>query len=124
MGRKTPPFPPYPAWTTAKAFSFFRSGLRAKWSRWPPKFDVLKDARINVYGQRHRYEYTCAECEDSFKLPQVEVDHIYPCGSFNTFEDAGGFMERLFVGKDKLRVLCKPCHKRITKEARDATKTT
>lgn len=118
MGRKTPPFPAYPAWTTAKAFAFFRSGLRAKWSRWPPKFDVLRLSRKTVTGKRHRYEYTCAICKEGFKATEVEVDHLEPCGSFNTFEEAGTFMSRLFVGVDKLRVLCKPCHKKITKEGR------
>jgi hypothetical protein len=52
-GRKTtPPFEEWPAWTEAKFFSFLRSGLRAKWSRWPAKYAVLAEANTNVRNVR------------------------------------------------------------------------
>jgi DNA-directed RNA polymerase subunit RPC12/RpoP len=115
MAKRTPPSPNYPAWSTAKFFSFIRSGLRQKWMRWPPKFEVLKDARIDVTGQgRTRFNYKCSKCEGYFKQKEVEVDHIVAAGKLNSFEDIGGFCERLFVSKEKLRVVCKPCHKKIT----------
>jgi hypothetical protein len=118
MGKKTPPFPAYPAWTTAKFWAFVRSGLRAKWSRWPPRFAALKNVKRTVTGQRHRYEFQCAVCQQWFKQKDVEVDHIESAGSLNKLEDLAGFVERLFVSEDRLRVVCKPCHKRITHEHR------
>lgn len=113
---RTPDFDHYPAWSTAKFWSFVRSGLRAKWSRWPPKFEVLKNAQRAYKGDnpRQKYEYLCSECECYFPQKEVEVDHITPAGSLNKPEDLAGFVTRLFVGVGALRVLCKPCHKGIT----------
>lgn len=54
-----------------------------------------------------------------FKQKQVQVDHIIPAGSLKNAEDAAGFINRLFVGPDKLRILCIGCHKHITKEQRN-----
>ena len=103
MPKKTPPFPEYPSWTTSKFFSFIRSGLRAKWTR-------------------QKFEYLCAECGEYYPQKEVEVDHIISCGTLKTYDDIGPFVERLFVGKDKLRLLCKPCHKAITKKERERKK--
>lgn len=118
MGRKTPPFHKYPAWTEAKFWAFIRSGLRAKWNRWPPKYDVLKAARRTVKGKRHKYEYKCAKCKKWFKGSEVQVDHKIPAGSLKSYQELPGFVERLFVGPDQLDVLCKPCHAKKTKEER------
>jgi len=118
MGRKTPPFKEYPTWTTAKFWSFVRSGLRVKWTRWPPKYEALNDVRRTVTGKRHRFEYQCSACKDFFKQKEVEVDHIQPVGSLNDYKDLPGFVERLFTSKQGLRVVCKPCHKEITQRNR------
>lgn len=115
MAKRTPPFDEYPDWTSAKFWSFIRSGLRAKFTRWPPKYECLSAVKRNAEpGQRHKYEYQCAICNDWFKQKEVEVDHIEQVGSLRTYEDLAGFVKRLFVGADKLRVLCKPCHKAVT----------
>ena len=114
MAKKTPPCPEYPDWTTAKFWSFIRSGLRAKWSRWPPKYETLATVKRTVEGQRHKYEFQCSQCLNWFKQKEVEVDHIEACGSLNKYEDLPQFVKRLFVGTDKLRVVCKPCHRSIT----------
>jgi hypothetical protein len=42
------------------------------------------------------------------------VDHIEPVGTLRTFEDLPEFCRRLFVGIDKLQVLCKTCHNKKT----------
>ena len=121
MAKKTPPCEQYPVWTTAKFWSFVRSGLRAKWTRWPPKYEILAEAKRNVPKNkkvRHRYEYQCASCKKFFPQKHVEVDHIEPVGSLRCYDDLPAFVERLFVSKDKLRVVCKPCHKTITAEGR------
>lgn len=88
--------------------------------RWPPKWEVLKDAQRPYKGPKksQKYEYQCDECTEWFVQKDVEVDHIIPCGSLKTYDDLPGFVRRLFVGKDGLRVVCKPCHKTKTQEAR------
>lgn len=113
MGKRTPPFPPYPAWTQGKFWSFLRSGLRRCYSRWPPKYEVLVDCKRPYKGEdkRRKFEYQCSDCKKYFKSTAIEVDHIVPAGSLTSFEHLPGFVERLFVGKEGLRVLCKPCHK-------------
>lgn len=118
MPKKTPPFDKYPTWTTARFWSFIRSALRKAWTRWPPKFEAMQQARRTVTGQRHRYEYQCAACEQWYKAKEVEVDHKVSAGSLNSYEDIAGFTERLFVSADELDILCKPCHKEKTLEER------
>ena len=112
----SPPFPAHPVWTTSKFFSFLRSGLRSKWMRWPPKFEVLARARRVYRGTnpRQRYEFQCAMCTEYFQQKLVEVDHRVPCGSLKCYDDIAGFVARLFVGVNDLRVVCKPCHRKIT----------
>ncbi len=134
MGTKTPPFEPYPTWTQAKFFGFLRSGLREKFNRWPPKYEVIKEAAETVlakdeHGNRVVYKtgkkagdfktikmYKCAECKQLFKQKEVQVDHIMPAGTLKSFEDLGKFAENLFVGTGQLQVMCKPCHESKTQQ--------
>ena len=125
MGRKTPPCDVYPAWTTAKFWSFIRSGIRAKWGRWPPKFEALaaaKRVKPESKAGRHRFEYKCADCKKWFMQKDVQVDHIESCGSLNSYDDLPRFVERMFVPSSKLRVLCKPCHQTRTNDERQKSK--
>lgn len=113
---RTPPYKELPDWSEAKFFGFIRSGLRAKFSRWPPKYEVLTLASRPYKGEnkRQKKEYQCSECNLWWVKTSVEVDHIVPCGSLRTFDDLPSFVARMFVGVDKLRVVCKDCHKAIT----------
>lgn len=118
---RTPPFAAYPDWSSAKFWGFIRSGLRNKASRWPPKYEVLAEAK-RVYdgdNKRQKFEYLCVICKRYHPQKEVEVDHIIPAGKLSCFEDLPGFVERLFCGKDGLRVLCKTCHLKITKEQKE-----
>jgi len=117
MPKKTPPYPEYEKWTTSRFFSYLRSTMRRAFTRWPPKYECIDRSkrRIPKPTGRQRFEYQCSECKKYHARTQVEVDHIVPCGSLKSFEDLGGFAERMFVSANKLRVVCKPCHKRITK---------
>lgn len=119
---RTPPFPAYEQWTTAQFWSFIRSGLRAKFSRWGPKYQVLSNAKRDYKGPnpRQRYEFECAVCKCHFPQKDVEVDHITPAGSLNCYEDLPAFVERLFCGVEGLRVVCKPCHLKITRESKES----
>ena len=128
---RTPPLTMYPAWSEAKFWAFLRSGLRAKWQRWPPRFEILKtaqrpyvlalDTNGNPVGnKRQKYEYQCAQCGNWFPQKEVSVDHIEPVGTLKAYSDLPGFVERLFVGVDKLQILCDNCHTAKTQEERHA----
>lgn len=117
---RTPPFNAYPDWSSAKFWSFIRSGLRATYNKWPPKWDVLEEAKrpFQGEGKRQKWEYQCKECKKWYAQAHVSVDHIEPAGSLKQFEDLPGFVERLFVGPDKLQCLCATCHNTKTQEER------
>jgi len=117
MTRKTPPHKAYPEWTEARYRQFIRSALRSAWNRWPPKYEALNKARRIVEGQRHKYEYQCNKCKQWFKQKGVQVDHISSAGSDSSWDN---FIDRLFVGVDKLQVLCRPCHQDKTNKERKA----
>jgi 5-methylcytosine-specific restriction endonuclease McrA len=107
-------------WTTPRFFSFIRSALRRAFTRWPANYAARNDARRPYYGPnaKQKWEYKCAICNDWFAAKETQLDHRIPCGSLRDFADLPGFTERLFCEKDGLRVLCKQCHKQVTKEQR------
>lgn len=114
--KRTPPCESYPDWTTGKYWSFVRGHLRRMFMRWPPKYDVLKDAKRDAIGKgRLKFEYQCKECEEWYPQKEVDVDHIVPAGSLLKYEDLPQFVERLLPPKEGLQVLCKTCHKEKTK---------
>lgn len=117
---RTPPFPPYPEWSTSRFFSFVRSALRGAFNRYPVKWKVLRKAQREYEGvdKRRKYEYQCACCGEWFKGSEVSVDHITPCGSLLSFSDIPIFAEKLFCSEDGLQVLCKECHRKKTNEER------
>ena len=106
-------------WTEARYRSFITSALRSAFRRWPPKFDVLKDActgvKTNEASGRQAKHYRCAKCEKDFPQKQVQVDHKDPIGTCKTWDK---FIARLFCEGTNLQVLCKTCHKAKTKGER------
>lgn len=122
-GRKprSPPWPPYPAWSSAKWWGFLRAKLRNAFTRWPPKYEVLTDARRKYTGKskQQKWEFRCNICKDWYKQADVEVDHIVACGPLKTWEDLPVFAERLFCSKEGLQVVCKTCHRTKTNEERN-----
>lgn len=117
---RTPPFPTYPAWSTAKFWGFLRSVLRNGYSKWPVKWDVLNAAKraYQGTGKQQKWEYLCAKCQVWHKGKDVSVDHIIRAGALNCWEDLAGFCQRLFVGVDGLQVLCTDCHHSKTQQER------
>lgn len=115
---RTPPFPNYPTWSSARFFGFLRSGLRATYNKYPPKFTVENRAKRKYDGpdKRIKWQYQCNECKDWFLKKDISVDHIIPAGSLRGWEDVQGFCERLFCSEDDLQVLCTVCHQRKTVE--------
>ena len=123
MGKRTEDYVNYPAWTRARFWSFIRSTLRRAWTRYPPKYKVLNNARKKVEGKRHKFEYKCAACGGWFKAREVQVDHLIDAGSLKDYTDLPGFVERLFTSEDMLQVLCKSCHSSKTQKARNEKRT-
>ena len=92
--------------------AWVRSGLRGMWLKWPPRHEVIADAKIPAPpGGRFKNFYVCAICTKGFPRKEVEVDH-YPvaCGSLKSVNDLPSFVDNLFCSKDNLRVVCKRCH--------------
>lgn len=120
----TPPFEPHPDWTEARFFAFLRSALRAAWSRWPPKYKVLAEAKrkSESSNKRLKWEFQCNECKAWFPQKQVSVDHMVPAGTLRRFEDLPDFCRNLFVGTESLQVLCDECHSRKSLAERQSTK--
>lgn len=110
-------------WTEAQFWGFIRSGLRGMSRRWPPLVRLaleLVKRKSQSKNKRLKWEYQCGECSNWFSRKEVQVDHIEPCGSLRTFEDIGGFVERLFCETSGLRVLCNACHAHRTQTCRVA----
>lgn len=107
-------------WSNAQYWQFIRAGLRAKFTRYPPKWQVLAEAkRVAENNPRAKWEYLCTTCFGWYLQKDVTVDHIVPCGSLKSYEDLAGFVERLFCPADGLQVLCIQCHKAKTKADRE-----
>lgn len=115
-------------WTESKFNTFIRNQLRGATKRWGPTHSVLKDARVD------RGLYLCAHCKQTVevtirdeetgkRVKNIHVDHIEP-----VVDPAIGFVsfdvyiERLFVEKDGLQVLCNDCHKIKTNNERALAK--
>lgn len=118
MSKKTPPFQPYPQWTTSRFFTFIRSALRQAWNRYPPKYEALKAAQsgsmTNKSTGKMAMHFKCAECGNLFVQKEVQVDHIIDVGALKSFSDLPGFVERMFCSSYGLRVICKECHHKKT----------
>ncbi|MFA8451744.1 MAG: HNH endonuclease signature motif containing protein [Bacteroidales bacterium] len=128
MGKKTPDYKNWNAWTTARFWTFLRSALRVAWNKYPPKYAALKNAsvgkQINKDTDRLAEHFRCNECQDCFPAKKVQVDHIHDAGTLKDYSDLPRFVERLFCSVNELQILCKPCHAKKTKEAKEASKCT
>jgi len=109
-------------WTEAQYFSRIRSALRRTFRFWEPMKEALEKASrpSRSENKRLKKEYQCAHCQNWFKRADVEVDHIIPCGSLNSYEEIVPFLKRLTVEEaGAFQVLCKPCHLIKTKKDRE-----
>jgi hypothetical protein len=107
-------------WTTARYFSFIRSGLRRMFTKYPVKYQVKNEASRPYKGtdRRRKKEYQCNVCKGWFADKEVAVDHIKPCGSLKSYEDLPEFVSTLFCEADNLQVICNACHSQKTQEER------
>lgn len=123
-------------WTESRYRSFIISALRSASTRWGPKNECIKNARVR------RGVYKCELCkkEGPATLPPKEgnkrrrknivADHIQPIVDPTVgFVDFDTWIARCFVEADGYQALCHDCHtaksneeKRIAKERRKNTK--
>ena len=117
---RTPPYRHHTAWSEARFWSFIRSALRSAWSRYPPKYIVVANARrvSQSANKKLKWEFQCNSCKGFFPQKETSVDHIKPAGTLRCYEDLPKFVEQLFVGVDDLQVLCSVCHQIKTQQER------
>lgn len=98
--------------TESMFFGWLRSRLRRLSIYWKPVSVVKNEAKVPYKGdnKRRKFSYVCNECKGEFSDKEVAVHHIIPAGSLKSFDDLPGFVERLFVEKEGLRLLCNNCH--------------
>lgn len=115
-------------WTQGRLNAFIMSTLRAGSKRWPPKWEVLNEAKTekktNVKTGKLAQHYRCASCEQEFTSKDIEVDHIEPVVPLSGFVSWDDVITRLFCPKENLQVLCVGCHKKKTKEESQIKKET
>lgn len=99
-------------WTLARFNSFVTSILRSGSRRWPPKYQVLNEAKttkkINESTNRLAQHFLCAGCGTDYPAKQVQVDHIIPIGYDKSWDE---WINGLFCERTNLQVLCLQCHK-------------
>lgn len=120
------PWELYPQfWSTEAAFlSFIRGGIRRHlWAKNPIKLEFLKEARKMITNPNVRLRKgrpkvwggVCEMCNKEHILKNMEVDHKTGEHSLRSTEDIQKFVEGIvFVRKEDLALLCKPCHKAKT----------
>lgn len=116
---------PKTEWTEGRLRAFITSVLRGGMRKFPPKWQALEDAcvgqRVNPATGRKAKFYKCAMCGGLFLAKDVEIDHVAPIvdqkTGFTTWDD---FIARLYCDVKDLQVLCKPDHKRKTKDENSA----
>lgn len=113
-------------WTQARFNSFIKSALRKASIKWPPRFQVLKDAfvgkMLNKDSGRMAAHYKCARCNNFFPQKKVEVNHKTPVIPLDGFDSWDQTIDRIYCEKEGLEVVCKPCHKQITSEENEQRK--
>lgn len=103
------------------------NNLKRSFSRSPVVKEVMNDVRSEEVwykkdgtpASKPRVLFECAECKERHMGKNVQCDHIEPVIPLNIPAKhmmLGVVCFRLFVKKDKLQVLCKPCHKLKSKE--------
>jgi len=114
-------------WTQGKFDTFIRSLLRGGFRKYPPKYEVLKEAavgkKINPASKRLAEHYRCATCKKDYPQKEVNVDHIQPVTDPVTgFQGWDVYVKRMFCSKSNLQVLCSDCHDIKTAEERELRK--
>jgi len=120
---------PHPAWTPARFKSFIISALRSASNRYPPKFECIKNARIErgkykCKGyNRKAHVVTASVVVNKKRKKNIYADHIYPVVNPATgFQSWDEFISRLFVPASGFQALCLECHSQKSAEERSQRK--
>lgn len=107
--------------TEAMYLSWIRGGIRRYlWSKNPVKLEFVKESRVMIQnpnaklrkGRPKVWGGICEICKKEHILKNMEVDHKTGEHSLKKVEDIQKFVEGIvFVRKEDLAFLCKPCHK-------------
>lgn len=100
-------------WTEAQYWGFIRNALRRASLRYPPIVRLAWEAAKRPSqsdNARLKWEYQCASCGLWYPKKFCQLDHIYPVGSLLSYDDAPGYLARLFCEVEELQVLCFDCH--------------
>lgn len=111
------------SWTEGRLNTFLRSLIRSGFRKYPPKYEVLKEAlwgkKLNSKTGRQCYHYTCASCKKQYPSSEVNVDHLQPVvDPQKGFENWDTYIKRMFCAKENLQVLCTTCHDAKTDDER------
>lgn len=116
------PWKEYPhVWKTESAYlSFIRGGIRRYlWSKNPIKLEFEKSQQVKIPNDNPKSMkrfptvsgFKCEQCDGLFKANQVECDHKTGEYELRCLDDIQKFVEGIvFVRKEDLAMLCKPCH--------------
>jgi hypothetical protein len=98
--------------STRMFWQMIRHILRKRTIYWLPIVAVRNAAKVPYKGpnKRRKFSYVCEGCHKEFAANQVNVHHIIPAGELNNAEDLPGFVTRLFVEREGLKLLCGGCH--------------
>ena len=120
------PWLEYPhIWRTESAWlSFIRGGIRRYlWSKNPVKLEFIKERRIRIDNPSAKskkahptvWGFQCEFCLQTFAGNNCETDHKEGEHSLKKASDIQRFVEGIvFIRKEDLQLLCKPCHKAKT----------
>lgn len=100
--------------TNAMFFQWLRQIIRRASIHWKPVAQARKDAQVVYNGpnKKRKYSYVCADCGREFAAQDISVHHKVECGTLLSFDDLPTFVERMFVEKEGLIVLCDKCHEK------------
>lgn len=116
------PWKEYPhIWKTESAYlSFIRGGIRRYlWSKNPIKLEFEKESKVPMVNTNpksmKRFPTVaggrCEHCQKLFKQTEMEVDHKTGEHSLRSIHDMERFLQGIvFIRKQDLAYLCKPCH--------------
>lgn len=117
-------------WANDVAYwTWLRGKLRQLWCDYPVR-NILKEslttytpilnkdgsvARFKTGKKKGKIRYAsaipCSLCGNTFSKTSIEMDHLDSAGSCKDGLDACIFLFRLLCPPDRMRPVCKPCHK-------------
>lgn len=118
--------------TESQLFTWLRGGIRGIWKKHPMKLNYIKNSLFLVENDNPRSmkrfpmikKGRCSICNEVFSQKDLEVDHIHGGNNkITSTEDVEDFiLNILFVETKDLRIVCKPCHKTLSYQAKQGIK--